>query len=67
MVLQPKVAMRYKSKWRRHEKKRDWMEDYDEIVDRFPEFILEGKDVFKDRWNAEDGPRRSAKILFFFN
>ncbi|KAL5760321.1 hypothetical protein ACOSP7_018832 [Xanthoceras sorbifolium] len=60
MVLQPKAAMRYKSKWIRHEKKRVWMvliqwkrlpmeeatwEDYDEVVERFLEFILESKDV----------------------
>ncbi|KAL5790879.1 hypothetical protein ACOSQ2_005767 [Xanthoceras sorbifolium] len=73
--------MRYKSEWRRHKKKRVWMvliqwkgllteeatwEDYDEIVERFPEFILEGKDVLEDRGNVEDGPRRSARLLFFY-
>ncbi|KAL5736668.1 hypothetical protein ACOSQ2_031456 [Xanthoceras sorbifolium] len=82
MLLQPKAAIRYKNEWRRHGKKRVWMvliqwkrlpmeetiwEDYDEIVERFPEFILEGNDVLEDRGNVEDGPRRSARLLFLFN
>ncbi|KAL5832810.1 hypothetical protein ACOSQ3_016484 [Xanthoceras sorbifolium] len=74
--------MRYKSEWRRHEKKRVWTvliqwkglpmeeatwENYDEIVERLPEFILKDNYVFEDRGNIEDGPRRSVRLLFLSN
>ena len=76
MVIQPKAVMRYKSWWKRREKKRVWMvliqwkglpmeeatwEDYDEIVERFPDFILEGKDVLEDWGNDKDQSRRSTR------
>ncbi|KAL5763975.1 hypothetical protein ACOSP7_016330 [Xanthoceras sorbifolium] len=82
MMLQPKAAMRYKSEWRKHEKKRVWMvliqwkglpmeeatwENYDEIIERLPEFILKDNYVFEDRENIEDGPRRSVRLLFLSN
>ncbi|KAL5738975.1 hypothetical protein ACOSQ2_028155 [Xanthoceras sorbifolium] len=42
-------------------------EDYDDIVERFTEFILKGNDVLEDQGNVKDGPRRSTRLLFFFN
>ncbi|KAL5805499.1 hypothetical protein ACOSQ4_028232 [Xanthoceras sorbifolium] len=72
ILLQPKATMRCKIwmvliQWKGLPMEEATWEDYDDIVERFTKFILKGNDVLEDQGNVKDGPRRSTRLLFFFN
>ncbi|XP_038977535.1 uncharacterized protein LOC120108056 [Phoenix dactylifera] len=75
LLLRPVEALKYRI-WRRgRERRKIWQvliqwgglpkedatwEDYDEVSQRYPNFILEGKDVLQGRGNVED-PRKPRR------